>query len=99
MVAGWGYQPERIKSSYAITKHFIFSSANKSPTLLLIQEIYDDMVEKSKENKIAIENIQGNIEKELSSLRNLTLKSNSGKGILCLSFNVYNRIVIEDEYI
>ena len=59
----------------------------------LIQEIYDDMVEKSKENKIAIETIQGNIEKELSSLRNLTLKSNSGKDIKCLSFHDYNIIV------
>ena len=57
---------------------FYNSSANKSPTFRLIQQIYDDMIKRSNDNKVSIESIQGNIESELSSIRNFTRQSTDG---------------------
>ena len=56
-----------------------YSSANKSPTFRLIQQIYDDMIKRSNDNKASIESIQGNIESELSSIRNFTRQSTDGE--------------------
>ena len=60
---------------------FYVRSANKSPTFRLIQQIYDDMIKRSNDNKVSIESIQGNIESELSSIRNFTHQmTEGGKG-------------------
>ena len=61
--------------SLSISNH---SSASKSPTFRLIQEIYEDMIKRSNDNKISIEAIQENIENELSSIRNATRQMTSG---------------------
>ena len=52
--------------------YIIASSTNKSPKLRLIQEIYEDMIRRSNDNKVSIEAIQGNIKNEISSMRNFT---------------------------
>ena len=54
------------------------SSANKSPTFRLIQQIYDDMIKRSTDNKASIESIQGSIEGEISSIRNFTHQMTGG---------------------
>ena len=58
----------------------------------MIQEVYEDLLKRSNQNNIAIQNIQDTIENEVSEMRNLTyqmLGENGGMShfkILILSF-------------
>ena len=53
--------------------------ANKSPTVRLIQDIYEDLMERSKENREAILTIKSKVEDEISSLRNMTYQVFGGE--------------------
>ena len=61
---------------------FSFSTRNSSPTVRLIQDIYEELLERSTENKEAILNMKATIHREIASLRNMTYQlfgANIGK--------------------
>ena len=66
----------------------------------MIQEVYEDLLKRSNQNNIAIQNIQDTIENEVSEMRNLTyqmLGENGGMShfkILILSFLMDKYIII-----
>ena len=69
---------------------FSFSMANKSPTVRLIQDIYDDLMGRSKENREAILTIKSKVEVEISSLRNMSYQLFGGADGKSTSINKFS---------